>query len=74
MSSVDFFVIMAGAYKEADEAFDQAVKDAQSKKGNDKTTGAIAGKKYFKEVEVPKRKDPLVFAKESAEDHGNNFP
>ena len=73
MDSADFFVIVSGAYKDADEAFKKAVKNARSKNGDGGNTGNIAEKEYFKVLEVPRGKDPLAFAKKRAGDHGNHF-
>lgn len=73
MDLADFFVIVSGVYKDADEAFKQAVKEARSKRGSVETTGTIAGKEYFKLLEAPRGSDPIHFAKECAADHGNQF-
>ena len=67
-NSKDFFVIESGVFKDADEAFELAVK--KNVTGNN---AIIEGKNNCVVIEVPKGKDPLAVAKERADQHGNDF-
>lgn len=72
MSSADFFTVVIGVFKNAKEAFDQAVREARLVHGEG-NTGTIAEKKFYREIKVPREKDPFVFAKEEANRHSNDF-
>lgn len=62
MGAETFFVRKIGQYKDANEAFREAVDDAQYEHGHGGYTGTIAEKSGFQMVEVPPRKDPSAFA------------
>ena len=72
MDSEDFFIIESGVFRNAEEAFEQAVKDAAKNDGNGGTS-ALAEKSNCVVIEAPKGKDPLAFAKERAARHGADF-
>lgn len=73
MGAEQFFVRMKGQYKNADEAFREAVEEAQFECGHGGYTGTIAEKNDFKMVEVPKRTDPFEFALKCQDDTSDNF-
>ncbi len=73
MISEDFFTITSGFFKNADDAFDQAVKAGLLKADTDDGDGTIIGKTKCVVIEAPEGKDPLVFAKERSAQHGNDF-
>lgn len=70
MGAENFFISKVGQYRNVNEAFSEAVKEAQYSYGHDGYTGTIAEKKSCEKVEVPKGKDPYEFAKECFEGDG----
>ncbi len=64
MGGRSFFVRMVGQYKNANEAFYEAVTETRYLNGNDGYTGTIAEKDSFVVLEVPNRKNPTEFAEE----------
>lgn len=73
MGSQDFFIKKKGQYKNAQEAFIEAVEDAQYEHGHGGYSGTIAEKSSFRMVEVPNRTDPYKFASECAENSEDKF-
>ena len=71
MGAAEFFVSKRGTYKNAREAFNEAVEEAEYDHGHEGYTGTIAEKRSFSMVEVPKGKQPEKFAYEcmNDEDH-----
>lgn len=70
MGAESFFVKQKGIYRNANEAFLEAVEEAQYEYGHGGYTGTIAEKQSFKMVDVPPRKDPLKFASEIENEDG----
>ena len=61
MGACDFTNVKKGCYKNAQEAFIEAVKDAQYMHGHGGYTGTIAEKHSFIMIDLPKRKNPYDF-------------
>lgn len=64
MGADSFINMKIGQFKDANEAFSQAVKVNQHMHGHGGYTGTIAEKSDFKMVTVPKGKDPYDFVQE----------
>jgi len=64
MGAEQFCIKKKGIYKNAKEAFLEAVEDAQYDHGHGGYTGTIAEKDSFKMIEIPGRKDVNVFLNE----------
>ena len=73
MDSVDFFTIITGVFKDADEAFNHAVKNELLKDDINEGGRPVIGKGTCVELAVPEGIDPLVFAKNRAAQFGNVF-
>ena len=61
MGACEFFVTKRGQYKDAQEAFDEAVNDASYDHGHDGYSGTIAEKNDFQMIECPPRTNPQSF-------------
>ncbi|RLD64338.1 MAG: hypothetical protein DRJ01_01070 [Bacteroidetes bacterium] len=61
MGSSDFTQVKIGQFKNAQEAFNQAVEVAKHMNGHGGYTGTIAEKTEFQMVPVPKGQDPEDF-------------
>lgn len=72
MGAMTFFVKKIGRYLTAKDAFLAAREEAQYEYGHSGYTGTIAEKSDFKIIEVPKGKDPYIFALECSENE-NGF-
>lgn len=68
MGAEQFVVIKRGIYKDANEAFQEAVDDALYDSGHEGYTGTIAEKGDFKIIDIPGRKDVNVFIEECFDD------
>ena len=73
MGATTFFVTKRGQYKSAQEAFSEAVEQAQYDHGHEGYTGTIAEKGSFRMLECPPRTDPAKFAEDSADSSTDNF-
>jgi len=73
MGAAEFFVTKRGIYKDAKEAFREAVDNAQYDAGHGGYTGTIAEKGSFQMVEVPKGKVPIEFAYDCMENSEGKF-
>ena len=73
MGSESFFITKKGQYKNAEEAFIEAVKEAEYEYGHQRYTGSIAEKDSFRMLEVPPKVDQRVFAEEASENSGDKF-
>ncbi|MFW6016038.1 MAG: hypothetical protein ACOCRK_06335 [bacterium] len=62
MGATDFYQVYEG--KNAEEAFNKAVKDAQYYHGTSGYTGTIAEKYSFIEISLPEGKDPREYAED----------
>lgn len=67
MGAHSFVTVAKG--ESAQDAFNQAVSDAQYENGHGGYTGTIAEKSEFRMVTVPHGVDPLKYAEQSIFDH-----
>jgi len=72
MGAAEFYIRKKGIYKNAREAFNEAVEDAAYEHGHGGYTGTIAEKNSFREIEIPGRKDVRDFIAECMNDE-NHF-
>jgi len=72
MGAETFITKKKGIYKNAREAFLEAVEDAQYEHGHGGYTGTIAEKNSYRIIDVPGRKDILEFIHECL-DKGDGF-
>jgi len=70
MGAETFVVLKKGIYKDAKEAFWEAVQDACYQYGHGGYTGTIAEKNAFQMIELPKGKSVEVFINECFDKEG----
>ena len=73
MGAETFVVMKKGVFKDANEAFWQAVEDASYEHGHGGYTGTIAEKDSFKMLELPKGKQIGKFIEECLEENETGF-